>query len=98
SVYYENLTTGEWASLNECEKYFPASLGKIPLLIAYLKLAESSPGFLDKNILNSSEYTDNAGQEIKPKKSIVLGRTYSVKKLIKNMIVYSDNDAADLLF
>ena len=97
SVYFRNLQTGEQFDINKDEKYFPASLRKIPLMIALLKSAEADP-----SILNSLEATItgadlNGQQEIKPREYAKIGKTYTVEDLIEKMIRFSDNNAAAAL-
>jgi len=51
SVYLKNLGPGEdWIAVYPKLEYHPASLGKVPILITYLKKSESNPGFLDREI------------------------------------------------
>ena len=37
SVYYKDLTTGAWIGVNEKEDFIPASLNKVPLMMALYK-------------------------------------------------------------
>ena len=46
SVYIRDLTSGRWTGINEDDLYTPASLLKVPILIAYLKQAEKDPAVL----------------------------------------------------
>lgn len=99
SVYFADLTTGQWADVNPGEEYYPSSLGKIPIMVAYYQLNESSPGTLDKRIYYPVGGTDlNLMQDITPEEAIVPGNTYTVEQLIGYMIKYSDNNAAQLLY
>jgi beta-lactamase class A len=50
SVYFRDLNNGPWFGINENEKFSPASLIKVPVMIAYFKLAETNPEILDKQI------------------------------------------------
>ena len=47
SVYYRNLNNGPWFGVNERLVYNPASLVKVPMMAAYLKVAETRPEILD---------------------------------------------------
>lgn len=96
SVYLRILNNGRWLALNPEEKYFPASMFKLSILIACLKKSEDTPGFELKKMVFSQEQTfqrdvRNAGHYLK------LGQAYSVKELLQYMIVNSDNEAANLL-
>ena len=98
SVYYRDLNTGHWFGINQDETYAPASLFKVPLMIAYLKSTERQPYLLSKNIFNDLTKDENLNQTIKPSRSIIKGETYTVDQLISFMIEYSDNNATVLLF
>lgn len=97
SVYYRTLQGGEQINVNGDEKYFPASLTKVPLMMAYLKMGESDPNLLTTRgeIQFNQDY--NAGQEIKPEQAPVSGREYTINDLLKMMIESSDNDSFNLL-
>lgn len=92
-VYYRELNDGYWFSIGESEKFIPASMRKVPLMIALLKQAESEPALLERLVTFdlSNDYTAN--QIIKPSQTLVFGTKYAIKELIYRMIVYSDNNA-----
>lgn len=99
SVYYRNFTSNSWTSLNDGEKYYPASLGKVPLMIAYFALEEADNNpVLEKQLFYAGSQDANAQQEIKPVNPILPGHAYSVGALINTMIKDSDNNATELLF
>ncbi len=95
SVYFRNLNTGRWMGINQDELYAPASLYKVTLLMAYLKEAEGDPAILDKQVFypGSTEGPDGA-EDVAP---MTPGKTYTVRQLLEHLIIYSDNDAKDLL-
>jgi len=98
SLYYRDLNSGRWFSSNENELFAPASLFKVPLMIAYLKAAESDPQILSQKIFYSSSSTDlNNVEHYKSPIDIISGNYYTVDDLIKSMIYYSDNNAMGLL-
>jgi beta-lactamase class A len=99
STYFTDLTTGSWSDTYENEKYYPSSLGKIPIMMAYYELADSSSTILGKQITYPIGSPDlNDAQQTKPEDAIVPGQTYSVEDLIGHMLKYSDNNAAELLY
>jgi len=99
SVYFTDLANGEWANVNEGEMYYPSSLGKIPIMMAYYELAENSSTLLDEKIYYPIGGANlNLTQDIPPAQAIVPGQTYTVEQLIEYMIEDSDNNAAQLLF
>jgi len=96
SVYFRDLKSSEWISYNDTEKYFPGSLMKLVLLIAYLKEDESQPGILQKQLTFNTKFNSDK-HPVFLSKSIEFGKTYSVKELLRYMISYSDNSASYLL-
>lgn len=102
AVYFRSLNNGPWFGINEDENFFPASLLKVPLMIAYLKWAEENPEILKKEIKYEESYFKLPGnfnnlQYFKPENPIELGKTYTVWELIERMIIDSDNNAKNLL-
>jgi beta-lactamase class A len=97
SVYFRELNDGYWFSIGDTEKYIPASLRKVPLMIALLKQAEIETGLLDRPVKFDLANDYNLNQNIKPSKTLVPGNEYTVRELIYRMIVYSDNNAFTFL-
>lgn len=98
SVYFRDMLNGPWFGINEKDDFAPASLLKVPLMIAYFKYAEQNPNILDLNLLYKEEIDDHFVQNISPDKKLEPGKMYSVEDLIERMIKYSDNAAKNLLF
>lgn len=96
SIYYRDLNNGPWIGINEKEDFSPSSLIKVPLMIAYYKLAEADPSILQKTLSYNQPY-DYRNQNFIPPVTIVPERQYTVEQLIDNMIIYSDNAAYTLL-
>jgi len=99
SVWVRDLQTKQWAASNELDRYAPASLLKVPLMLAYYKLAEIQPTLLDTPLVYAQQSSElnNSTQDFKPSNGLVLGNTYTVEQLIEHMIINSDNNAAALL-
>ena len=93
SVYFQDLKTDGRIDINKDEKFSPASLTKVPIMIAILKAAETNPDFLSKQIQYVGKDEFNSGQEIQPKESAKPGEYYTVENLIEKMIKYSDNNS-----
>jgi beta-lactamase class A len=71
---------------------------KLPLAIAYFKLAEVDPSILAAPIMyERKEPVNSDTQNIKPSNPLVIGTSYTVHELIEHMLVNSDNDASSLL-
>lgn len=51
SLYYRDLNNGQWIGVNEKEDFYPASLLKVPTMIAFLKSVESNEEILNKRVL-----------------------------------------------
>lgn len=98
SVYYRDLNNGPWILTDEQHDYTPASLFKIPLMIAFFSQAERNPAILEKNIIFDTPLENAPLHNVdSSSESIVIGQTYTVASLIERMIIYSDNQAAYLL-
>lgn len=92
AVYFRDLNNGPWFGINYSATFTPASLLKVPLMIAYYKQAESDPAILSKKIvLHSSD--QNLPQNISTGEKLVIGKEYTVQELIDFMIINSDNTA-----
>lgn len=96
SVYFDNRN-GRWSGFNTSEQYSPASMLKVPQLIATLKEAEENPAILNKKITYDGTIDLNNEQNFKPKVVLEAHKTYSVNELLERLIKYSDNNAAYLL-
>ena len=92
AVYYRDLNNGPWLGINEDELFSPASLIKLPLMMAYLKLSESDPSILEKVITNTDIYNSKE-QNYPPQEYLEPNQNYTVNELIRRMIIYSDNMA-----
>ena len=97
SVYFRDPQKGRWVAINENEQYFPASLLKVPIMMAYFKAAESDPRILSQQLTYDGSFDDNTRADIKPEKPLAPGKSYSVDELIAAMITQSDNNATRLL-
>jgi beta-lactamase class A len=98
SVWVRDLSTMQWASSNETKRFSPASLMKLPLMIAYYRVAEIEPKILDAQIpFKPSTVLNSNSQDFPPADPLVPGKSYKVSDLIEHMIIHSDNDAAALL-
>ena len=96
SVYFRGFS-GHWVGINDSEQFAPASLLKVPIMIAYLKQAETEPGLLSQRLTYDGSSDLNSGEEIKSPNDLTAG-SYTIEQLIKAMIEYSDNNAASVLF
>lgn len=97
AIYFRELNDGLWFSIGDQERFTPASMRKVPMMIAVLKQAERDPALLSRRIAAHLKQDHNAYQTIKPSRALEPGRAYTVAELIDRMIAYSDNNAFMLL-
>lgn len=97
SVYFRELNDGLWFGVGDAERFAPASLRKIPMMIALLKQAEHAPELLLRRVRFELQTDHTAQQAIKPSVQLERGQEYTIAELIRRMIVYSDNNAFMLL-
>jgi len=97
SVYLRHLNYGTWIGINEDENYAAASLVKVPLMIAYLRLSEKTPSILKKEIKFDKEMDIQLQQNITSGNRLQLGSVYTVDELLSRMIISSDNIAKNIL-
>ncbi len=98
SVYFRNLNNGNRFWTDEKELFSPASLMKLPLLLAYFKKDEIENGFLETKVTFTKNWTsDEYKQNIVPEKRLKTGQQYKIIDIINQMIEYSDNEASIFL-
>ncbi len=98
AVYFRDLNNGPWFGIDEQNTFSPASLLKVPLAIAYYKLAEADSSLLDKQYTFKESYeVPNVIQSVLPSDGLKLGQAYTVRELIYRMLKYSDNQAYAVL-
>ncbi len=98
SVYFRDMNNGLTFGIDDREKFSPASLIKIPLMIAYFKWAETEPDILRRKLTFVNLPDMNAPQIIKPTFVLEYGQSYIIEDLLFRTIVYSDNNAYFLLY
>ncbi len=92
--FIQDLKTGSWSGRNERMGFAPASLLKIPIMIAILKKVDRGELSLDSKLVIRSEDIDNTYPTTYEKKD---GTEVTVKELLKSMITNSDNTAKNAL-
>lgn len=97
AVYYRDLNNGPWFGINSNEKFSPASLIKVPVMMTYFRLADNDPTILTKEVVVDKDYDYKSIQNVQPSVPLVKGNKYTIMDLINHMIIYSDNYAYDLL-
>jgi len=94
SIYFLDMEQGNWFGVNENEDFNAASLFKVPVMLAYYRTAGTDP-----NILLKKVYVNNVSGDYSStlEPTVIVPGSYTIDKLIENMIVYSDNKAKDIL-
>jgi beta-lactamase class A len=98
AVYFRDMNNGPWAGIRESDPFAPASLLKVPLMMALLKMAETDSALLEKRVF-VDRVDDVLAQtpHFQSSRRVEAGREYSVDELIRLLIVYSDNNALKIL-
>jgi beta-lactamase class A len=93
-VYIKHLGSGQTIKWNADRPWYLASTVKIPVAIAILELVEEDALSLDDTLtLRETDYVDGAGDLLWSSP----GTEYTIKSLMKRMIIQSDNTASDVL-
>ncbi len=89
------MISGHRFGIQEQERFSSETLLKLPLMIAYLKWAESNPLLLRRK----TAFPGNSDRHGSPAavKTLEVGKSYTVDELIYRMIAYDDNNAYTLL-
>lgn len=91
STYFRDLNTSAWLGENQNETYYPASLLKVPVMIAYYKEAEDHPSVLSESIAYDPSLAP--AEPYDATSTLRAGESYTVEQLIEAMIEQSDNGA-----
>ncbi len=97
SVWVRDLTTLQWVGIKEKELYAPASLFKVPVMIAIFKYAEIQPGILEQKVVFETSSLVPEVDRVEPGRRLTAGQEYTIEQIVVQMIKYSDNDAYALL-
>lgn len=93
-VYVRDLDTGATASWRAGQRWYIASMVKVPVALAVLRGVERHQFSLDTPVtLRASDYVDGAG----PTSRYPVGTALTVRYLLEQMMVLSDNTATDML-
>jgi beta-lactamase class A len=95
SVYFRDFEDGPLFGIADDEKFSPASLLKVPLMIALLKRAQKEPGLLKKKVPYAK--TTLVNPSISAATQLTEGKSYTIDELMGAMITHSDNGAAVLI-
>ena len=93
-VFIQDVQTGSWLGINERKGFVPASLLKIPIMMATLKNVERGTLTLQTKIQIEQEDIDQSYQSGIERRA---GEEVTVTQLLEDMISYSDNTAKNAL-
>jgi beta-lactamase class A len=93
-VYFEDLNSGAGCGVNEEEGFLPASLLKLPIMVAVLKKVEEGKLSLDKKVTLAPEDIDFRSGSLGRKGA---GYQITIKEMLVYLIKESDNTAATTL-
>ena len=91
AIYFRDLDAGLWIGINQNDTYYPASLLKVPTMIAYYKEAEEDPSLLSQDITYDPSVMPN--DPFLAPSALIANHDYSIQDLINSMIIDSDNGA-----
>ena len=92
SVYFRDLENGPLFGFNEKEMFSPASMMKVPLLMAAMRRAAQAPAFLSRRVRYEQEQIVDAATLVPS--NLEPGKEYTLEELVQAMITTSDNHAA----
>jgi beta-lactamase class A len=96
SIYFQDLNHGPRFGIGEYDKFYPASLLKLPVLIFFLHAADLDPAILNKTLTLAGDTGAN-DNVTSPEETVMPGVPYAIRDLLRKMIVYSDNRSFVLL-
>lgn len=96
-IYARTLDNGHWFGINENEGYDPASLFKVPVMMAYFKMAETKPEILNNQVIFTKSESLISSGLIESTSSLEINKKYKIEDLIETMIIKSDNGALNAL-
>jgi beta-lactamase class A len=93
-LYFEFLNTGANVSINQDERFWPASLSKMPTVLAVMKKIEDGEWKLSNELVLFSEDQDERFGEVYKNKP---GTRISIEDLLKETLINSDNTSHRML-
>ncbi|HEY5998570.1 MAG TPA: serine hydrolase [bacterium] len=97
AVYFRDLNNGAWIGWHEQQQFVPASLAKLPIVLAAFLQADADPAFLARTIVYQGGPAEADPDFANPESNLERGRVYTVDELIRRIARFSDNASANLL-
>jgi beta-lactamase class A len=95
AVYFRDLNNGPWFGIGEKDDFLPASLLKVPLMMAVFKQSMKDKQFLEE--IHMATGSENGKEFFQGTDQLVAGKNYTVDQMVESMIIHSDNNASKLL-
>ncbi|MFM7078264.1 MAG: serine hydrolase [Bacteroidota bacterium] len=96
SIYFMDLSTAEWISINGNEGYTPGSLVKVPVVMSFLKKAEQESDLMDRKLFFDPN-TPPIPLQTYIVDPIKRGGSYSMRELLERIMRDSDNYSTALV-
>lgn len=93
-VYFEFLNTGANISINQDERFWPASLSKMTTVFAVMKKIENGEWTPSNEMVLFYDDQDDRFGELYKKNP---GTTFTIEELLKETLIHSDNTAHRIL-
>lgn len=97
AMYFRDLDNGLAFGLDQQMPFQPASLLKLPVMMALMKKYESDPGLLAARLPLRTRTPGELEPYFPPSVALVAGQEYSIDELLTAMISRSDNEALHTL-
>jgi hypothetical protein len=97
SVYVRDFDNGPWFGLHENTDFAPASLVKVPVMLAIYKAAETDPELLTRRLRTPKPEQMDPLAVGAPADMVQPDTEYTVQELMRSMIVKSDNLATQTI-
>jgi len=96
-IYFRDMNYGPRFGIHEDMRFAPASMLKVPILMYYLKAAETDTLILKKTY-TADVFNEGMSPNFVPSRSVRENKIYTVEELLNYMIRYSDNNAKNTLY
>lgn len=93
-VYFEYLNTGANISINQDTRFWPASLSKMPTVLAVMKKVEDGEWQLSNEMVLFAEDKDQRFGDLYKKAT---GTRFTIEELLKETLINSDNTSHRIL-
>jgi len=98
SIYIEYLNTGANISVNPEMYVWPASLTKVPLAMAVMnKIEDGDWELYSELVLMPGDSNSRSGDITDPLSEFPVGTSFTIEKLLEELLVHSDNTAYYIL-